>query len=181
MWNLSCVRSGIHVSAHWPYCEVIWAGMSLTEGDKRLRVSKNPYVKALCSLIHWSAGTLYVLLTVTVRAQRLAPAWNSATKTQCAWIQNSDMRKMKTMSYTEMHSSYLQSQTIKSSFLEINPCSNPGLKGPKTQENLNWMIWLLSADDSFSPHLPLTAHFFQFITVASELHLRLHLWQHPLV
>lgn len=50
------------------------------------------YQKTLMSkhFADWSAGTLYVLLTVTVRAQRLAPAWNSATKTQCAWIQNSE-------------------------------------------------------------------------------------------
>lgn len=29
------------------------------------------------------------------------------------------------------------------------------------------------------PHLPVTTHCFQFIMAALELHIRLHLWQHP--
>lgn len=32
--------SGALVNARWLYCELIWAGMSLTESNKRLRDSK---------------------------------------------------------------------------------------------------------------------------------------------
>lgn len=43
VWGLACMLM------HGLYCELIWAGMPLTEADKRLKVSNIPSVKAFCS------------------------------------------------------------------------------------------------------------------------------------